>query len=154
MPLSRVTSHLFGKSHPTTTIDVRSRREETLFVAFVLPTPAITKTQRLLLDDNSHQTLRVLDVDGLDVAVELLLGVLLVVSSSANAYADSVGNALDTLLPDLLVQLRVDADISGLLWEVVSIMLDSFQLMQCDLGYTRARARNSIVLYRDREFVP
>ena len=83
------------------------------------------KTSRLLLDDNGHQALGVLDVDGLDVAVELLGGALLVVSSSADAHAQSVGNALNTLLPDLLVQLGVDADILGLLFAAVSILLDS-----------------------------
>lgn len=61
----------------------------------------------LLLHDNRHQTLGILDVDGLHVAVELLLGVLLVVSSTADADAESVRNTLDTLLPDLLVQLGV-----------------------------------------------
>lgn len=61
------------------------------------------------------ETLRVLDVDSLDVAVELLLSTLLVVSSAGNADAQSVGNTLDTLLPDLLVQLGVDADISSTL---------------------------------------
>lgn len=61
------------------------------------------------------ETLGVLDVDSLDVAVKLLLSTLLVVSSAGNADAQSVGNTLDTLLPDLLVQLGVDADISGTL---------------------------------------
>ena len=105
----------FGKSQSDhNRIDVRSVREETLFVAF-MPAPAVTKTSRLFLNDNGHQALGVLDVDGLDVAVELLLGVLLVVASSADAHADSVGDTLDTLLPHLLVQLGVDADISSLL---------------------------------------
>lgn len=41
----------------------------------------------LLLNDHRHETLGVLDVDGLDVAVKLLLRILLVVSSSANSDA-------------------------------------------------------------------
>lgn len=41
----------------------------------------------LLLHDDRHQALGVLNVDGLDVAVELLLGILLVVSSAADADA-------------------------------------------------------------------
>ena len=61
------------------------------------------------------EALGVLDVDGLDVAVELLLGALLVVTSPRDADAESVGNALDTLLPDLLVELGVDTDIGGAL---------------------------------------
>lgn len=71
--------------------------------------------RHLLLDDNGRETLGVLDVDGLYVAVELLLGALLVVTSPGDADANSVWDALDTLLPDLLVQLGVDADIGGAL---------------------------------------
>lgn len=67
----------------------------------------------LLLDDDRGKTLGVLDVHGLHVAVELLLGTLLVVSPPGNADAEPVGNALDALLPDLLVELGVDADIGG-----------------------------------------
>lgn len=66
------------------------------------------------------QTLGVLDVDGLDEAVQLLLGVLLVVSPPRDADAESVGNALDTGLPHLLVQLGVQADIGGALKNVMS----------------------------------
>ena len=68
-----------------------------------------------ILNERGLETLGALDVDGLDVAVELLLGALLVVTSPGDADADSVGNALNTLLPDLLVQLGVDADIGGAL---------------------------------------
>lgn len=71
----------------------------------------------LLLDNDRVEALGVLDVDSLDVAVELLLGALLVVTSSGNADAQSVGDALDTVLPDLLVQGGVDADIGGTLDE-------------------------------------
>lgn len=73
----------------------------------------------LFLNNDGDKTLGVLDVDGLDVAVELLLGALLVVSPSADADAESVRNALDALLPNLLVQLGVDADIRGLLWRML-----------------------------------
>lgn len=75
----------------------------------------------LLLDDNRRETLGVLDVHGLNVAVELLLGALLVVTSARDADAESVWNTLDTLLPDLLVELGVDADIGGALSSIVSI---------------------------------
>lgn len=83
--------------------------------------PVTSQKGCLFLNDNSHQALGILDVDGLDVAVELLLGVLLVVSSAADADAESVGNALDTLLPDLLVELRVEADIGSALQEKKTI---------------------------------
>lgn len=75
----------------------------------------------LLLDDNRRETLGVLDVHGLNVAVELLLGALLVVTSARDADAESVWNTLDTLLPDLLVELGVDADIGGALSSIVSV---------------------------------
>lgn len=76
---------------------------------------------RLLLDDNRRETLGVLDVHGLNVAVELLLGALLIVTSARDADAESVWNTLDTLLPDLLVELGVDADIGGALSSIVSV---------------------------------
>lgn len=62
------------------------------------------------------ETLGVLDVDGLDVGVETLLGVLLVVTLAGDADTETEGNALDTGFPDLLVQLGVDADILGALF--------------------------------------
>jgi hypothetical protein len=61
--------------------------------------------------------LLLLDIDSLDVAVQLLLGALLVVSLSADAHAQSEWNALDAALPDLLVQLRVETDVAGSLPE-------------------------------------
>ena len=75
---------------------------------------------RLLLNNHGVQALGVLDVDGLNVAVELLLGTLLVVTSARDSDPDPVCNTLDTLLPDLLVQLGVDADVGGALRKSVS----------------------------------
>ena len=68
-----------------------------------------------VLDDGGLETLGVLDVDGLDVAVELLLGTLLVVTLARDADTEAERNALDTALPDLLVQLGVEADVAGAL---------------------------------------
>ena len=56
--------------------------------------------------------LLLLDIDSLDVAVQLLLGALLVVSLSADAHTQSEWNAFDAALPDLLVQLRVETDVA------------------------------------------
>jgi hypothetical protein len=64
------------------------------------------------------ETLGVLDVDGLDVGVELLLGVLLVVTATGDADAKAEGASLDTLLPDLLVQRGVNANILGALFTI------------------------------------
>lgn len=69
----------------------------------------------LFLNNNRGEALGVLDVHSLNVAVQLLLGTLLVISSSGNSHSDSVVDTLDTLLPDLLVELGVDADIGGTL---------------------------------------
>jgi hypothetical protein len=66
-----------------------------------------------VIDGGGVQTLGVLDVDGLDVGVQTLLGTLLVVTLAGDADAETEGNALDTSLPDLLVQGGVDADILG-----------------------------------------
>ena len=60
-----------------------------------------------ILNDLGVQTLGVLDVDGLDVGVELLLGTLLVVTLTGDADTEAERNALDTGLPDLLVKLGV-----------------------------------------------
>lgn len=61
------------------------------------------------------QALRILDIHPLNIAVELLLRTLLVVALSGDADAYSERDALDAGLPDLLVELRVDADILGAL---------------------------------------
>jgi hypothetical protein len=84
----------------------------------------------LLLDDNSVEALGVLDVDGLDVAVQLLLGALLVVTPAGDADAESEGAALDTLLPDLLVQLGVDPDVGGALFASKSSQFMSSKISQ------------------------
>jgi len=83
------------------------------------PNP-LTSSHLCVLNNGGLETLRVLDVDSLDVAVELLLGALLVVTLSRDAHAQSEWNTLDTGLPDLLVQLWVEADILGALRENMS----------------------------------
>lgn len=82
------------------------------------PEPLISTTMErlsLILNKSGLETLGALDVDGLDVRVELLGGSLLVVTLAGDADAKSEWASLDTGLPDLLVQLWVDADISGTL---------------------------------------
>lgn len=73
------------------------------FVTFV---PALCTSLRVL-DDGGLETLGVLDVDGLDVGVELLLGALLVVTLTGDAHAQAERDALNTGLPHLLVELGV-----------------------------------------------
>lgn len=72
-------------------------------------------TRLLLIDNGGVETLGLLNVDGLDVRVELLLGTLLVVTLAGDADTETERNALDTGFPDLLVQLGVEADIGGTL---------------------------------------
>lgn len=69
----------------------------------------------LFLNNDRGEALGVLDIHGLNVAVQLLLGILLIISSSGDSDTESERNALDTTLPDLLVQLGVQADIVGAL---------------------------------------
>lgn len=64
-----------------------------------------------VLNNSRLQTLGVLDVDCLHVAVKLLLGTLLVVTLSRDTDSESVWDTLDSGLPDLLVQLWVEADV-------------------------------------------
>ena len=77
----------------------------------------VTLTSSRVLNNYSVQALRLLllDIDSLHVAVQLLLGALLVVSLSADTHAQSVGDAFDAALPDFLVQLRVKTDVAGTL---------------------------------------
>ena len=76
----------------------------------------IFQSLSLFLHHDRLQALWVLDVDRLHVAVELLLGALLVVTSPGDADAQPVWDTLDTLLPDLLIQLGVEADVGRTLF--------------------------------------
>lgn len=69
----------------------------------------------LLLDDHRLEALGILNIDGLHVTVELLLGTLLVISFPRDSHPKPVWDALDTALPYLLVQLGVESDIGGTL---------------------------------------
>ena len=60
-----------------------------------------------ILNNNSLKTLCALDVDSLDVAVQLLLCALLVITLTADAHADPEGDVLDAGFPDFFVELRV-----------------------------------------------
>ena len=67
-----------------------------------------------VLNDLGVETLGVLDVDGLDVGVELLLGAVLIVTLTRDADTEAERNALDAGL----VQLWVEADVGGALGSV------------------------------------
>ena len=80
------------------------------------PTNPILQSQtNLLLNDSSVETLGLLNIDGLDVRVQSLLGALLVVTLARDTDTHAEGNALDTGFPDLLVQLGVETDVLGAL---------------------------------------
>jgi hypothetical protein len=55
----------------------------------------------------------VLEVDVLDEGVELAGGTLFLVAFAGDSDSDSVGEVADTLVPDELVELRVDADVGS-----------------------------------------
>lgn len=91
-----------------------------------IPSLSFSLTQHLsILNDLGVETLGVLDVDGLDVGVKLLLGVLLVVTLTGDADAEAVRHTLDAALPDLLVQLGVETDVLGALRIVSVVVLPS-----------------------------
>jgi hypothetical protein len=95
-----------------------------------IPTFHSSSTNPLrVLDDLGVETLGVLDVDGLDIRVQLLLGALLVVTLTADADTEAEWHALDAGFPDLLVELGVKADILGAL-RVVSMPFSKSYLSQ------------------------
>ena len=100
-----------------------------VFFLFLSNSQRKQKTINLLLrlNDLSLETLGRGNIDSLDVREKLLLSTLLVVSLSRDADSDSVRNALDTTLPELLVQLGVESDIRStkLLLSKVLDSLDS-----------------------------
>jgi len=77
--------------------------------------PTTSPSSCLVLDNGGCETLGVVNVDGLHVAVQLLLGVLLVIAFPRDAYAQPVGYALDAVLPDLFVEKGVDPNVPGAL---------------------------------------
>lgn len=66
-----------------------------------------------VIDNSGLQTLEGGDGDERDIRVELLLGILIIVTLAGNADTDAVGNLLDTVGPDSLVQGGVKTDING-----------------------------------------
>lgn len=78
--------------------------------------PLLQRHLRRILDHRGLQTLGVLHVHRLDVAVQLLLRTLLVVTLPRYPDPQAERNALHTGLPDFLVQLRVEADVAGALY--------------------------------------
>ena len=95
------------------------------------------RTDLRVLDDGGLETLGVLDVDGLNVGVQLLLGALLVVTLARDADAQAVRDTLDTGLPHLLVELGVEADVLGALLYLLAQCLRHFCLSSF---LTRARS--------------
>jgi hypothetical protein len=71
----------------------------------------------VVLDNCGLQTLRALDIHSLDVAVQLLLGTLFVITLSRNANAKSVWDAFDAGFPDFLIELGVETDVGCALWK-------------------------------------
>ena len=76
-----------------------------------------TREIRLLVNRGREEALGVLNVHRLHVAVQLLLGALLVVTLAGDPDAEPEGNALDATLPHLLVELGVETDVGGALFQ-------------------------------------
>ena len=72
-------------------------------------------SSNLLVHHGGLEALGLLDVDRLHVRVQLLLGVLLVVTLPRDAHPQTERHALDPGFPDLLVQLGVETDVLGAL---------------------------------------
>ena len=70
-------------------------------------------TTSSIFDHNSRQSLRVLHVHCLHVAIKLLFRTFLIVSLSRYSHAQSVWYTFDTCLPHFLVELRIKADVFG-----------------------------------------
>ena len=114
MPFATPKCHFHPEVHlpfPETKNRGKGREDRTTPCSFLL----LSQISLFLLNHDGVETLGVLDVDSLHVAVQLLFGALLVVSSSGDSHTDAVGHTLDTLLPDLLVQLGVQTDVGGAL---------------------------------------
>lgn len=81
----------------------------------------------LVFDDNGLQTLVGWDGDWLDKSEHGLLSGLLVVSLSGDSQSHFVLDTLDTSLPQVCVQLRVQSDVGGthVLGGELSDLLDS-----------------------------
>lgn len=67
-----------------------------------------------------------------DVAVQLLLSSLLIITLSCDSQSHSVRNSLNTHSPDFLVQLRVEADVLGA-HVLCRELLDSLDCPRCPL---------------------
>ncbi len=72
---------------------------------------------RSIFHDSSSQSLRARHIHRLNIAVQLLLRTLLVISLSRNSDTQSVRYAFDAGFPDFLVQLWVKTDVNCSLYE-------------------------------------
>lgn len=88
------------------------------------------RPSRLLNHDRS-KPLGVFDIDRLHVAVQFLLGTLLVVSLSRNPNPHTEWHTLDTRFPDFFVQLWVEADIFRTLCHVLKSARKVWVTSQC-----------------------
>lgn len=101
----------------------------------------------LLVNNGGVETLGLLDVDGLHVGVELLLGVLLVVTLTRDAHTQTEWDTLDTGFPDLLVQLGVETDVLGALvhtWVVSLAFKPREKCATLTIAFS-AKARTSLI---------
>ena len=82
------------------------------FKVLTLHADITLRMPRLRVLHNSRlQTLGVLHIHSLNVAIQLLLRTLLIITLARYPHSEAEWHALDTGLPDLLVELWVEADV-------------------------------------------
>ena len=69
-----------------------------------------------ILNNSRLETLGILNIDRLNVAVQFLFCIFFVISLSRDSDAESEWTTLDTSLPDLLVQLGIETNIGCALY--------------------------------------
>lgn len=71
----------------------------------------VSKDSRLIFNDRCLKSLGVLHINRLHIAVQLLLGIFNIVTLATDANAKTERNTLNARLPNLLIQLRVKANV-------------------------------------------
>lgn len=81
----------------------------------VLLSQIVPSVHLSILDNSRLQTLGILHIHRLNIGIQLLLGTLLIIPLPRDAHPYPERHAFDTILPDFLVQLRVEANVVGAL---------------------------------------
>ncbi len=102
--------------HNNIVINIFDTDKGFIFVHYVYFEPLHFQSSLRILHNRCLKTLGVLDINRLYIAVEFLLGILLVVSLSRDADSQAERHALDTRLPHLLLQLGIETNVASTLF--------------------------------------